>query len=391
MGHITLEQTLIAARPDTTQESAFVRQVMTRIQGDPVIISSVARTMSEQHNIKGGLFMNKLRTLPLTALVALIVGAAALTGGAAYMVYKVVIQPLSVEQTGSVIEDGKNKTTFAVEGCPSYDGVSQEEITTITNAESGISHVEARNYVIARCELNAIMKYAHNSVAAKGIHRYDSSVLSTWVPVVMPMKGVDTIDLDVGLRTITSSTQFYKNGQRVSREDIPEGSLVHLAYDGVASKADTNVLAVMAATVEKKYYATAYDIGGVLQRVPCRNNPSESCLSDLPGKAFYEAISAHTGSVPAEEQRYIDAATNKTYTELGGVLTYIDGNAFTFRTSTGRSVTFHLPEEELKRERAPEQAFPKVGTEIIVTTIGDDRDVVSSSDLLSAYVPLLAN
>src|SRR5690606_29165954 len=124
------------------------------------------------------------------------------------------------------------------------------------------------------------------------------------------------------------------------------------------------VLAVMLATVDAKYYD---DYGsGVFQRVPCHNNPSESCFSGIPGYPFYKAVSVDTGPVPAEEQIYSDAIMNDTYMEFGGVVTYVDGNAFTFRTSTGRSVTFYLPKEELSIERMPQQALPSVGTEIIV-------------------------
>ncbi len=390
MDRLTLEQCLIAARSDhAPRNSLFVNRVMEKIQ-NPVITSSVLRTTSEQHNHEGGLFM-KLRTLPIGVLIAIIIGGLLLTSGVAYAVYKTIIEPLKVEQTHSMIDGKKNKTTFALQGCPSMDGVSQEEVTTITDADSGISSEEAKKYVIARCELNSIIKYAHDKVAAKGIDRYDSSVLSTWLPVAMPAADVNTIGLDVGPRNITTSTQFYKEGELVGRRDIPEGSLVHVAYGGVESKSNPDVYAVVAATVDAKYYVTAYEAGNVLQRIPCRNNPSESCLSDLPGKVFYEAISAHTGPVPAEEQRYVDAIMNKTYIELGGVITYVDGSVFTFRTSTGRSVTFYLPEGEPERERAPEHVLPKVGTEIIITSIGDDREVISPDDLLSAYVPIIQN
>jgi hypothetical protein len=56
-----------------------------------------------------------------------------------------------------------------------------------------------------------------------------------------------------------------------------------------------------------------------------------------------------------------DTAMNKTYTEFGGVVTHVEGSAFTLRTSTGRSVTFYLPDGELARERPREHKLPVVG------------------------------
>lgn len=389
MERVTLEQSLIAARPDESGNSRFVDRVMQKVQGDSVIISSVGRTKNEQQNYKGGLFMNTLRTLPIGVLVVLIIVTLAVTGGVAYAVYKTVIEPLSVDYTQSVSEDGKRKTTFALQGCPSYDGVSQEEITAVTNVNSDISDIEARNYVVARCEQNAITKYAHDMVAAKDVEWYDSSILSTWRPVAMPAGQASTIDLDVGPRKFTDATEYYKDGRLVERGVIPEGSLVHVAYGGVESKAEPVVHAVMLATMEAKYY-DSYG-SGAYQRVPCHNNPSESCFSGIPGYVFYKAVSVDTGPVPPKEQRYAEAAMNKSYVEFGGVITYIDGNAFTFRTTMGRTVTFYLPGGELERDRAPEQALPTVGTEIIVTSIGDDRDVISAGDLLSAYKPILSS
>jgi hypothetical protein len=381
MGRITLEQRLIAARPDQAEQSIFVDQVMKKIDG-AVIISSVLRTTNEHHNTKGGLFMKKLRTLPVAVLVAIAIGAAALTGGVAYAVYKTVIEPLTVEQIGSVSENGKRQTTFALEGCPSYEGVSQDEITAVTSIESNISSEEARKYVIARCEQNAITKYAHDRVAASGVAHYDSSVLSTWLPVTMPAADMDTMNLDIGPRVVTNETEFYKDGKRVNRSAIAAGSLVHVAYN----KRDSSIFVIMAATVDAKYYD---DYGsGVSRRVPCFNNPSESCFSEQSGYTFYSARTTDTGPVPAGEERYAEAIMNGAYIQLGGVVTHIEGNAFTFRTSAGRSVTFYLPESELNRERAIEQMLPKVGVEIIITTIGSDRDSIAPSDLLSGYIPI---
>ena len=388
MGRVTIEQALLAAKLNQLEGNVlFVEQVMGRLEG-AVIFSSVVRTTNEQHNYRGALFMKTLRTLPIGVLVAIIIGAAAVTGAAAYAVYKTIIEPLTVHETHSVIEDGKQKTTFTVEGCPSYDGVSQAEITTITGADTSITNNEVRKYVIARCELNAIAKYAHDVVAASGVALYDSSVLYTNQPVAMPTEGADMISLDAGQRRITKATEFYKDGQLVNRSAIPTGSLVHAAYGGVASKASPDVLAIVAASVDARYYAEAYDIGPVLQRVPCRNNQAESCLSNLPGRTFYTALSADTGPIPAGEERYAEAIMNKTYIELGGVVTFVDGNTLTFRASTGRNVTFYLPDD--RRVRAPEQALPGLGTEIIVTTIGKDRDVITPSDLLSAYIPIIS-
>jgi hypothetical protein len=337
--------------------------------------------------------MDKIRTLPVGILVAIIIGVAALTGGVAFAVYKTFIEPLSVEQTRSITDGNKRMATFALEGCPSSDGVSQKEVTSVVNINSGISDEDAKKYVVARCEQNAVIKYAHDAVAARGIARYDSSILSTQLPVRMPAVEANVMKVDIGTRVVTKNTLFYKDGQQVDRNKVPEGSLVHVVYDGVRAfedgEAGDKVLAVIVASVDMKYFMALYELGSLIQRVPCRNNTSESCLSDLPGMTFYTALSGDTGPVGPKEKRYVDAITHKTFIELGGVITHIDGNAFVFRTSSGRSVTFHVPDGWTERARKSDTPIPGKGSEIIVTTIGADRETISSSDLLSAWTPII--
>lgn len=392
MSRNTVEQLLVVSAPNgATGNVAFVDAVMERVAGNSSVINRVAlRNMNEQH--KGGSIMNKLRSLSAGALIMVAIIALTATGGVVYAAYKYLWEPLQVKQGATTVNGENSKTVYVLSGCPSTEGLSQAEITAEVNKRSGISPEEAKKYIIAGCERNAVDTYVHALVAAKGVKLYDSSILVDSVPVPMreSLRKSPSNDSEVSADT---NTKWIVNGTEVEQSEIKNDDPVFVVAEKKGDPKNgytehPRIIAIVKASVDIKYYQGLIDPSlAMVQHKPCQNNATESC-ADTSGYLVYSAL-PDTGpddELTPQQRRLADAVRAGKMVQFQGKVTNIDtaSDTYTIETSTGRIMTFSMPSGLVKtlEARGDGVGTPKIGSVLVLKTVGTDRTNIPLSDLV---------
>lgn len=356
MSRPDLDRRIVAARPDTSSSNAdFTDAVMSKINNNEIFSASI-RNMDVT---KKETFMMKLKTLPKFAMIAVALGALLLLSGTAYAAYQLLWAKPHVELTElTTSTSGREEAILSTKQC----GPSEAQRYELKKG-APITADRIPAIVQAQCEMQAIQTWAYDTYGnnptsePKNGEPYDHT--SAVVPMATKVEKLegDTITFASNDRynqpavtyTKSSNVIYIVDGKESNASAIHVGDTVAYVlkttlrltknesgeYSGGGMPEETLVAVVKLSMPFEDYDQFAWQ--SLTEREICYGNPDDLCLTGYSG-----AIDIYMRSGNP------DFSSGEILTkEIQGVITQINGNTFTLKSSSGSLFTITTPKDEI--------------------------------------------
>lgn len=366
------DRRLIAA--GRAMSSPFVDTVMHRIE----INSQLVRTKNEApKRSRKELFMMKLRTLPIAALIAIAIAAALSLGGISYATVNLIrTHPWQPElKKSSRDTNGRTAISLAMRNCVGgqyTNGQTDSNQYEITPG-SGVSAGDATKLIQARCEIGQIQSLVPNNLHGNVAMAPIGTVASLSDTAI----GLTTVDGETTTFQLSKMTKYYAAGVASSHKDLVVGDTVMLVpadvdYELTHQTTIADVVAKLALPAQW-YSDDRQQYVRVLN--PCDGNANMLCLQESNINAVSLQVSSGGSTAGAELPGTTDHM-------MQGKLIAHTASSFTLENN-GHTVTFQTPYDVIARYNtitvyglaAYDQIYAKTSPDALKITTGDTLSV----------------
>lgn len=326
MSKPTIEQQILAARPSRSMQNvAFTDAVMQKLQNREIISSQFRRTNVKQKET----FIMKLRTLPVFALIAIVLGAGMLLTGTVYAVVETIKSNIKVNESGTN-QFGRNQLNVTMKNC---DNVNKESVTYELKRGGNLSTDDGAKTLQARCEIDTINAWFTKNNPVD-------------FPTRFQLEGVDTVlavdDSTItfkktGKKEIAANSKFLSGFDEIAKKDIKAGVKVFIYPSAISNSAEDltkQPLRVFLLTQDAKYYGSDLQ-SYVNERGTCPGNPSRDCLK--------QSNINHTTLVISEGAGYGNGGVALDFKEVQGKVVAFDSTSITLDVGKGVTYTIKAP------------------------------------------------
>lgn len=315
-----IESKLVASRHGHEGNDKFVDQIMNTVKAH-AINNRAIRTTNEQS--KKETFIMKLRKLPITILIAIVLAATLGLGGISYAAVKLIEASKPAVKESHVNQNGKIELTTKTNACNNLEKKGSERYELKEGID--LSADEASKYINAHCHLLLINERLdlRGAIFAAGV-----------APGTIASTSDNKVSIKVGdsLYDVDSGTTFYDtNIQQISGADFKVGDEILAYRDFHASDENAPIIALFKPIEALKYYDASMRQNIRTVR-PCENNEAMDCV----------VPSNHNAVTLIVSQGGLNSPSQAIGKEMQGRLVEHSDDHFTLENN-GHKVTFQTP------------------------------------------------
>ncbi len=408
----TLEQEIIAARPeDRTGNAAFMKRTMTAIKKAKAheTFDHVLRTTNATKKER---LLMRLRKLPVSALVAIVLGLIVFAGGAVYAATQyapllVKVLHKSVNTRGASEYEIGNFQDCVQEGTPINVGKFE-----LKKDAPQISDDDVRRILQARCEMQWVSKFASKQWPTYGSHaewQDGDRIYYARADVMGEVISVSDTAVTLRLGDGTTKTMTAQSGQKLlafgNGEQAPlntilpgdpvftvmRASEIHHAKQITAPEQphEEGLVGLVKLGLPLKFYGAMQNY---LTDIPeCFGNKGEYC----PQTGGIE-IFPREGGEGAKNPELVMNDKNEGR-EISGIVTKLESDAMTLKSRTGNDFTIKTPAHALADynqkyvENYSGDSTLKIGSTVQVTysqTPGSNAREITPSQIMTIFLQI---